>query len=404
MIEPTQSRFDEQLARFARGELSAAEARELAQTALESPAWFEELTATALAKTATSSVPVPAEPVRHSWWRSPFLLAAAAVIVIGILVLPYVMRILLKQTDSARTSTPQSPAIVPLPTTVLKDGSSQPVLLAEGLVPAAPTATQVFRGEEEPARLPRQIGAIVEIDDGQATIDLGSLDGLGKGTGVEIYRDKSLKHRIGTLTIGTVFRDRARGDAVGTAFKTQCLVRVSDRDHLEALLQFADDSAARGDFAGGRRAAAQANEWATTAQVSTAERAHTAELLAKLDFQTNDLAAAETHYGAALEIVSADANASADAVAKLQNNVAAVAMLRGDYSTAQKVLDRNAVGLSNKKLQAERLNNLGVLAEENGDRNRAAAFYDQALELLSDGSADERKIVEVNLNRVKGLH
>lgn len=403
MIEPTQSRFDEQLARFARGELGAAEAREFAQTALESPAWFEDLTATALARTAISSIPVPAEPVRHSWWRSPFLLMAAAVIVIGILVVPYVMRIPPKHIDSTRTSTPQSPTIVPVPTIVLKEGSSQPVLLAEGLLPTAPTAIQVFRGEQEPARLPRQIGAIVEVEDGLVTINRGSADGLEKGSKVEIYRDKTLTNRIATLTVDTVFRDRARGDAVGNDLKTQCVVRVSDRNHLEALLQYADDSAARGDSAGARRAAAQANQWASTAQVSITQRAHAAGLLAELDFRANDLAAAETHYGAALEILTADANASADAVAKLQNDVAAVAMLRGDYGTAQKVLDRNAVGLSNKRLKAERFNNFGVLAEEHGDRSQAEAFYAQALELLSGGSADERKIVEVNLNRVKGL-
>ena len=404
MTGPTQSWFDERLARFARGEVKPEEARELAQASLESSAWFEELTATALAKTAISSVPVPTEAVRHRWWRSPFLLAAAAVIVIGIIAVPYVMRIPPKQTDSVRTASPQSIIAVPSPTMVLQAGSAQPVLLAEGLLPAAPTANQVFRGGQPLARPPREIGAIVEIQDGLATINLGSADGLEKGSKVEIYRDTTLRNRIAVLTIDTVFRDHARGDAVGIGLKIQCAARVSDRDHLEALLQYADDSAARGDSAGARRAAAQANEWASTAKVSLTQRAHAAGLLAKLEFGANDRAAAETHSGEALELLSADANASADTVAQLQNNLAALAMLRGDYGAAQKVLDRNAVGFSNRKLKAERFNNLGVLAEEQGNRSQAQAFYAQALELLSDGSADERKTVEVNLNRVRGSY
>ena len=91
MSEITQSWFDEKLARFARGEVSPDEAHELAQASLESHAWFEDLTATALAKTAVSSVPVPTAPLRHARWRSPFLLATAAAIVIGIFVVNYAM-------------------------------------------------------------------------------------------------------------------------------------------------------------------------------------------------------------------------------------------------------------------------------------------------------------------------
>jgi hypothetical protein len=111
MSEITQSWFDEKLARFARGEVSLDEARELAQASLESPAWFEDLTATALAKTAVSSVPVPAAPLRHARWRSPFLLATAAAIVIGIFVVNYAMRVSSKQRDSARIASLQPPSM-----------------------------------------------------------------------------------------------------------------------------------------------------------------------------------------------------------------------------------------------------------------------------------------------------
>src|ERR1041385_7219258 len=181
----TQQWFDEKLARFARSEVTPEEARELAQASLASPAWFDELTATALAKTAVSSVPVPAEPARRKWWRSPFLLATATVIVIGVMIVPYVMRTAQKRGEPIRTASPQPrPAVAaPIPTLAFSPGSAQPILLAEDLHPAVPRgAAQVFRGENEGIRSPRQIGAIISVEDGQATINLGSTDGLMKGS------------------------------------------------------------------------------------------------------------------------------------------------------------------------------------------------------------------------------
>jgi hypothetical protein len=82
MTEPTQFHFDRDLARFARGELSAAEARELAQASLESSLWFEDLTATALARTAVMSAHMPVELKRRAWWCCPLLLATASAVVI----------------------------------------------------------------------------------------------------------------------------------------------------------------------------------------------------------------------------------------------------------------------------------------------------------------------------------
>ena len=401
MIEPSQSRFDEQLARFARGELTAVEERELAHVALESPAWFEELTATAMAKTAVLSVPVPAEPTRNRWWhRSAFLFAAAAVVVIGFIAVSYIMRV---PAGLVRRTSPPA-RVAPRPTIALSGGSAQPVLLAEGLQPPVPVPTsQVFRGEEQPLRSPRQIGLIVEIEDGLGTINLGAADGLSKSSKVEIYRDKALQHRVGTLTLDTVFREKARGEIGGTNIKAQYTVRVSDHDHLQALLQAANDFRTRGDLTQARLAVAHAEEWARSAKVAIFQKAAATALLASLDFQAGELAAAETHYGAALEMLSADPSGPADEIAELQNNLAALAMLRGDYGSAEKRLVGGANGLSDPKLKAERLNNLGVLAEQRGDPGQAEALYSQAREVLANGSESERKVVEFNLNRVKGL-
>jgi len=253
------------------------------------------------------------------------------------------------------------------------------------------------------ARTPRQTGAIISVEDGQATINLGSADGLSKGSQVEVFRDRTFKNRVGTLRLATVFREQARGDIEGNDLRVNHAVRVADRDHLQALLQQANDFEARGDLAGARHAAAQANAWSKSAKVTAWQKAGATELLAKLDFQAKDLGGAETHYCEALDIINTDPHASPDDLAEIRNNLAALAMMRKDYSSAEKLLEDGIVVLANQKLKAARANNLGVLAESRGDREQAESFYTQALAILPQNSPNERKIAEANLNRVKGL-
>jgi Flp pilus assembly protein TadD len=403
MMEPTQRHFEDKLARFARGELSPAEERELAQESLESPAWFEELTATALAKAAVRSIPAPAEPVRSVWWRSPFLFVTAATIVVGVFILPYLSRISQKQNESSQIASSPGPrtGFLLSPTLAFNPGSSQPGLLAEDLqITAALQATKIFRGETEIVRAPRQIGSILSIEDGLATIDLGSIDGLAKGSELAVFRNDTLKDPVGSLRISTVFREQARGEAREQGLKAQYAVRVNDRAHLEALLQQANDFQARGDLGGARRVAANATSWVKTAKVPLSDQANALRVLAGLDYQAGDASAAETHYRAALEGLSADPHASPEDLSAVKNDLAALAMLRGDYDSGQKLLD----GLpSNQNLGADCLNNLGVLAEARGDRQRAESSYRRALETLSQSSSTARKVVEANLARVKGL-
>lgn len=405
MTEPTQPRFDQELAKFARGELSAAEARELARTSLESPAWFEELTGTALAKSAVASVPIPMEPLRRPWWRSPMFLATASVIAIAVCVLAYLGRISQHRSEIARGTEPKPGARNALlkPTFTLSAGSSQPVLLAQDLQPAIPSASgQVFRGQAEVARPPRQIGSITLLEDGFATVNLGAVDGLSKATEVEVFRDRTLKGRAGALRITTVFREQARGEAAD--FKPLYIVRVSDSTHLQALIQRAEDLQSAGQLNQARQAASDASGWANMAQVSNAEKARAADLLARVDFQASDLQSAETHYRAALDLLSGATQTSVDDVSRIQNNLATIAMLRGDYERAQKALDQNAAVPASHILLADRLNNLGVLAESRGDRQQAESFYTQALDTLTANSVNERKVVEANLARLKGSH
>lgn len=406
MKEPTQSRFEDQLARFARGELTPPEARELAQAALESAAWFEELTSTALAKNAVESVPAPAEPVRRAWWRSPLLLTTAAAVVVLVFAAVYFGRSSRKQSDSIQVakSKPLRTGVSPRPTLVFDTESSQPVLLAEDLQPAVSSqSTQGFRGETGTTRPPRQTGSIISVDDGLATIDLGSADGLAKGATVEVYRDHALKDPIGTLRIGTVFREQARAEVEKDDFKAQYAVRVPDLAHLEALLQQADDFQAAGDLHKARHAAAHASTWAQTAKVPRFEKANALRILAGLDYQSGDAAGAEVHYRAALELLKADPQVSDRDLSKVQNDLAALAVLRGDYDSAQKLLNANGALALNQESAADQLNNLGVLAEARGDHVQAESFYDRALKALPRNSPNARKVVEANLTRVRGL-
>src|SRR5262249_49949819 len=180
--------------------------------------------------------------------------------------------------------------VTPKPTLMFSAGSSQPVLLAEDLQPANPSASApVFRGQAQTARFPQRTGSIVLVEDGLVTIDLGSMDGLSKGSQVEVYRDRGLKDRVGVLHIATVFREQARGEAAVSDFKAQYIVRIGDSTHLQALLQRAGDLQSGGELSQARQIATDASDWANRAKVPDREKSKALELLARLDFQMGDL-------------------------------------------------------------------------------------------------------------------
>jgi tetratricopeptide (TPR) repeat protein len=152
---------------------------------------------------------------------------------------------------------------------------------------------------------------------------------------------------------------------------------------------------------GARLVATNATSWVKTAKVPLSAEANALKVLAGLDYQAGDAGAAETHYRAALELLRADPHASPNDLYAVKNDLLALAMLRGDYASAQKLLDAIP---SHQNLGADYLNNLGVLAEEHGNRQQAESSYRRALEALPQSSSTARKVVEANLTRVKGLH
>jgi hypothetical protein len=326
--------------RYVRGELSPEEARALAQAALDSPALFDELTGAALAKAALNPSTLRTANVLRTWRKTAVLtgglVAAAAVIVL----------ISLPDRPSRR-----EPNVKP----VLDLGSNggQPVLLASGLYSAnAP----VFRGGEPDSRAPQAAGVIVSIEGGNANINLGSLDGLAKGSELEVFRGSGA---VGRLQVTTVFRDRARTSLIVVKqLRPKDEVRVGGADHLNALLQQVDAAFNRGDPDTAIQLAEAAVRWGEAAAVPPA------------------------------------------AMAVSWNQLAVLQMLRGEYSDAESHLLRAASAASKTDpVYGQIQNNLGVLAELRGNRDKAAAHYNDA---LGAPPGDQRQTVERNLVRVRG--
>lgn len=379
MTDSTGPHLDDPIDRYARRELTAAEARELAQESLDDPDLFEDLTASALAAAALAAS--PAKVVRFPR-KTRFVVAGAAAAAAVVLVTLYSMRPAFLQQHQLRLR----------PALALSASPGQPILLASGLqlAPSGRDHAPVFRSPVPDSHSPRPAGSVVSIGDGLATINLGSLDGLGKGSQVEVFRDEK---PIGHLTVTAVFRDRARGRIpAGAQLQVKDQVRAPAAAYLDGLLQQIDAMSARGDSDAARNTAKKAAEWAETANVPPAGL----ERLARLEYQLGSLQAAEKHYQ------SAEPQASFGAL----NNLAVLRMLHGDYSGAEAPLNRVlSTAPKTDPAYAQSVNNLGVLAELRGDRRKAEQLYADALLALT-GAADspERQTLEANLARIRGAH
>jgi hypothetical protein len=341
--------------RYARGDLGAAEARDLARASLNSPELFDELTDSALAKAALYSGPLHIAPAadaaarRKTWFVIAGLAAAALIISV------MVMR-------------PWRTAKLPLKATLaIANSASQPVVLADGLRPPDQDTAPVFRGPATDSRAPQIGGSIVSIEDGVASIDLGSLDGLDKGSELQIFRGGQTANAIGRLQLTTVFRERARGRVVdGQNVRVKDHIRVDGAAHLEALLEQIGTLYNRGDADGAYEAAEQASRWAAIANVPLVKQP------------------------------------------ELWNQLAVLRILRGDSRDAEEPLNRAAAASSKAELTyARSMNNLGVMSELRGDRGTAESRYADALRALAGGAnptEPERSAVEANVARLRGQH
>ena len=352
--------MSDRMDRYVRGDLSPAEARELAQASLDSSELFDELTDSALAKAALYSAPLPTPKIasfpRTVWFVIAGVAAAAVVLLSFAVMRP-------RRTANRHLT----------PVLALGVSRSQPILLASGLqpTPAGPDHQPVFRGPQTDSRAPRMEGSIVSVDDGVATIDLGSLDGLAKDSELPILPHDQPAQVIGRLQVTTVFRERARGRILdGPNPHVNDRVRVDAPTHLAARIQHVDSLHNRGDADAAYRAADQASQWLEAAP--------------KTD----------------------TANIPASTQSELWNRLAVLRILRGDYLSAAAPLTRAAALSPGKNIASARSsNNLGVLSELRGDRRHAESQYTAALQALADlpnAPLQERRAVEANLARLRG--
>lgn len=209
--------MSEKLDRFARGELSPAESRDLAQQALGDQDLFDELISTAIARRGLA-----ARGRKQIAWPRIVILTAAAAVIWGVAAL-YAPR---------RNSEPVKPVAAI---------STPPVLLARN----ADSNPAAFRGADAGSRESRATGSIGSIADGIATIDLGSLDGLAKDAEVDVIRDGQA---IGHVKLTTIFRDHSRGEIEGRAsIVVKDQVRVPPSARLRAILDRIAAAFARGE-------------------------------------------------------------------------------------------------------------------------------------------------------------
>jgi hypothetical protein len=241
----------ESLDRFARGKLSPAESRELAQKALDDHDLFDELTSTALARRGFA-----ARARQQITWPRVAILATAAAVIAGVALY-------------APHQNPDRPPQV-------AEISSPPVLLARN----GDSNAAVFRGTEAASREPRATGSISAITAGMATIDVGSLDGLAKGAELDVSRDGQV---IGHIRLTAIFRDHSRGEIVSAAqVRMKDQVVVPPAAQLRAALDQIAASLSGGDAGKAMGLAQQASVGTFDAGLSTRDDLNNAAVIAEL--------------------------------------------------------------------------------------------------------------------------
>jgi hypothetical protein len=423
MPDSTGRHIDDRIDRYVRGELTAAEARELAQASLDDSELFDHLTYSALAKSALSTesageqieLPGSAAKVIRFPRRTRVLIAGASAAAAIILISFSSLRSSYFRQNRPELAKSQSHETVPaFPITPALASSAkpgQPVLLATDLEPgpARRNGAPVFRSPEQDSRSPQPTGSIVAIEDGMATINLGSVDGLAKGSELQISRNQRTVEAAGRFVVSTVFRERARGLILaGQAIEVNDQVRAPAAIYLGAVLQRVEALSGQGDSNAARTIAEKAAGWAQSAKVPPGETRKVWERLAALEYQAGSLQAAAHHYQSVIDSFDAAPPVSARDRSVALNNVAVLHLLLGAYGGAEAQLSQ-AVSMSPKTdtVYGRSLNNLGVIAELRGDRPKAEAFFTDALRALAaiaNSPEQDRRVVEANLARLRSSH
>jgi len=391
--------FDDRLDRYAAGELSPREQRELAQAALDDPALFETLTATALLREAArtgDSVPGPPFAARRR--RVPLLAigggAMAAAAALGVLMI-------------WRPSVP-STAVAPSRQTVsdartrpdASRSASEPVFLIARVDPDTPRPE--FRSGETRSRLPKDNGIVSALYGEEIEINLGSIDGLAKGSTLSLFPQDG-GEPTATLTVETVFRERARGRVrPGTSARPGDRAEVSRADAVGALLEHADARAASGDIPVARRLAELAVKRADAEGAPAGLKRRPLVELGALEQRVGAIDDAERHLRRAVQTIDDAPAATAQERAQVLSALGAVLIGKRAYDDAEPLL-RSARPYATGRSAVRLANDLGALAAIRGDRPAAEALYRSALETAGN-SRDfeaERRTIQANLESLQ---
>jgi hypothetical protein len=384
--------IDERVDRYIEGELSAAEQRLLAQSALDDPALFETLTAAALLKqTARERTEVPS--VRRPSRTRIVVFAGGAMAAAAVLALMVVNRSspTTNGSDSLPTQRPAGSAPAESRTAV---ANLHPIILTARLTESDGAATPEFRSVEPGSRPPRISGLVTSSADDVVEIDLGSLDGIAKGSIVQIAGTAPARSS-GTLSITTVFRDRSRGRiASGRAPHVGDRASVAPEVYLTALSDHAAARAASGDTASARALAGQAAEIVESFGVASGTGRLALYQAAVLDHAYGSADNAVRHLRLAAAQFDAAPAATGDERARILSALGAALIAQDNDVEAERTL-RLAQPIATGRIGVHVANNLAALAIRRGDRAAAESLYRSALAQAGtapDLEADRRAI------------
>jgi hypothetical protein len=398
--------LDRRIDRYVNRELHPAAARALAHEALDDSNLFDELTAVALVQAALES---PATTDRalaqaalddetlfdtlvargavEAAARAPrkrpgFKWAIAGLAAVAAGLLTFVL--LRPSSHPVHQPAQQARGIV------AKRIAASAILLTSDLQPAPSHDALVFRGTNGGSRAPKSDGVIVSIEDGIASVNLGSIDGLEQGTELPLPGNPP----GGRIVVTTVFRDHARGTiSADAAMRAGDPVRVPSSAHLGSILQQVDALAAGGNLKAARDVAQ-----AALAGGTPGETRPLLERLAAIEYQTGAPDAARERYEVAVNNFAQPPAARSTEQGSTLASYGALCLLSGDVDQAADLLRKALAQSPSAFLKAEILNNLGAVAEAQADPDKAAGYYKQALAQTT--SKSERAVIEANLARV----
>lgn len=293
--------LERKMDRYLRGELTPAEARELAHAALSDSALFDALAAHSAMEQSLqdpafrAAVLAPTKVVRfpRKVWGIGMAALAAAIAVFELYI-------------NSRRQAPHTLA-------------GTPILIAKDFAPSSSTSAPVFRAAPADSRAPQPEGTIVAQDNLLVTINLGSLDGLTTGIQLNVLRTGS-KNPTGRLEATTIFRDRSRARIVSGAAHEHDRVRAEPSVYLNAVAEVMGSDL---------KVAHNAVQWAQSNAVPPSAMRPLLERLAPLDYTDADFSAADRDYQ-----LLRDSAPTPDERAEALNNLGAIADQRGQISMA----------------------------------------------------------------------